>query len=417
MKNRSTQEIKDGVTIEGRHKNEKLFFATVAPWTTLQRDRVGIYALKSFLGGLLYSHIRSEFPDVLKEIEELSSITLNELEMLGPPRQTTSEQRRFLTRIANTYQQDVVSALNGNYDAELPVDSPLKLRMHIRELGDKFAEAMARKGHAKVFRTVEGSIDPEYERADSESEDIYLWIRENYRHSRGAELPGTVHPIVLESMFRQQSNPWKAIATIYVTRVIAAVHNFNSNVFSKTISDENMRQQIQAKLSREEKKTHERATKQLSIILNDERGGILQTVNHYIADTLSAVRQDRVLARLRSMGFQDGTAFNLNQVLKSVHLSNEDQAVNDIHDILKAYYKVAMKRFTDNVVLQVTERYILGPGGPVKAFSSDMIGDLQDNELEELAGESFAISTARTELAVKSEQLQKALDLAKEVIV
>jgi hypothetical protein len=57
VKNRSTQEIADGVTIEERHKREKHFFATCAPWTDLKRDRTGIYALKIFLGGLLYNHI------------------------------------------------------------------------------------------------------------------------------------------------------------------------------------------------------------------------------------------------------------------------------------------------------------------------------------------------------------------------
>jgi hypothetical protein len=100
--------------------------------------------------------------------------------------------------------------------------------------------------------------------------------------------------------------------------------------------------------------------------------------------------------------------------MKSIHLSNEDQAVNDIHDILKAYYKLAMKRFTDNVVLQVTERILLGPEGPVKALSPEMIGDLRDDELMDMAGENFATSSNRNELAAKFERFQKALDIARQ---
>ncbi|KAF2032549.1 dynamin [Setomelanomma holmii] len=379
VKNRSTQEIKDGVRIEGRHMS------------------------------LLYSHIRGEFPDVLKEIQKLALDTQRELEVLGPSRQTSSEQRRFLTRIANTYQQGAANALSRKYDPELDVDSPLKLRMNVHELGDKFAEAMARKGHAKIFRTVKGVLDPEYSRPGGNNDNTY-------RHSRGAELPGTVHPVVLESMFCHQSSPWRDIASIYIQRFLATVHEFNCKILAGTISDNDMREQLQAKLSQAEAEFRGSAIAQLSTVLNDERGGILQTVNHYFADTLSSVRQDRILARLRAMGIQDGATFNMNAVLKGVHLSNEDQAVNDIHDILKAYYKVTMKRFTDNIVLQVTERYILGPGGHVKTLSSDLIGELQDNELRELAGENFATSTARTELALRCEHLQKALDLAEEVI-
>jgi hypothetical protein len=58
--NRFTKEIRDGATIEGLHVLEKTFFAT-APWSELNRDRVGIRNVKRFLGGLLYDHIRASF--------------------------------------------------------------------------------------------------------------------------------------------------------------------------------------------------------------------------------------------------------------------------------------------------------------------------------------------------------------------
>ncbi|KAJ4361748.1 hypothetical protein N0V83_010688 [Neocucurbitaria cava] len=417
VKNRSTQEIMDGVTIEERHKREKHFFSTITPWTELKKDRTGIYALKSFLGGLLYDHISNEFPEVVKDIELLSSSTLKELELLGPSRQTNADQRRFLMRLANVYQHDVTDALSGNYAPELDGDDPLKLRMHIRKLSDKFAECMARSGHAKMFQTVEGGIDKEFARSGGDREDILDWIRGLYQESRGAELPGTVNPRVLENMFRQQSGPWKNIATVYIDRISTAVRKFNDAVFNGRISDDDLKQKLTAKLSRGQKMTHDTANEQLLTILNDERGGILQTVNHYFADTLSAIREKRVLARLEAAGFEDGSNVDLARMLKGVHLSNEDQAVNDIHDTLKAYYKVALKRFTDNVVLQITERLLLGPEGPVKIFSPEMIGDLQDGELTDLAGENFSTSSTRNELVNKYERFHKALDIAKQALL
>ena len=117
------------------------------------------------------------------------------------------------------------------------------------------------------------------------------------------------------------------------------------------------------------------------------------------------------------MGFRDGTAFNMTKLLPSIHLSNEKQAVNDIHDILKTYYKVAIKRFTDNVVLQVTERCILSSKGPVRILSPDMIGNLGERELIEIAGENYATLSIRHELITKQERYQKALEVAKEVIL
>ncbi|CAI6342313.1 unnamed protein product [Periconia digitata] len=417
VKNRSTQEIADGVTIEQRHVREKTFFATESPWTELKKERTGIHALKTFLGGLLYDHIRNEFPEVVNDIEQLATSTQKELELLGPSRQTAADQRRFLARLAIAYQQDVANALSGNYDPELSGDSAMKLRMHISRLSERFAKYMAHKGHAKIFQDVEGGIDQEFSRSGDDGGDIMQWIRELYRESRGAELPGTVNPRVLENMFRQQSSPWKQIATTYIAKVYSVIQQYNEVVFKQLVPDDDLRHKLRIKLAKGDKEAVEEANKQLLRILTDERGGILQTVNHYFAENLSAIREERVLARLRAAGLQDGGYFETSYLMSKVHLGNEEQAVNDIHDILKAYYKVAMKRFTDNVVLQVTERHLLGSNGPVRSLTSEMVGDLQDGELTDIAGENFSTSSTRNDLKIKLDRFHKALDIARQAVI
>lgn len=417
VRNRSTQEIREGVTIEGRHKKEKQFFSTTLPWTELKKDRVGINALKLFLGHLLYDHIRSEFPAVVTDIERLSLETQKELEILGPSRQTPGEQRRFLTRISSAYQNEVEKALSGNYSADLEALSPLKLRMHLRQYADEFSASMAKNGHAKVFRTIRDENDPEFHRpADDLKDSIYDWIRRYYLESRGSELPGTVNPVVLQNMFRQQSSPWEKIAAKYLEQIASAVHSYNEQIFAEILPDDDVREKLRGILSPPEQESYNQAQEQLLKILNDERGGILQTVNHYYADTLSSIRQERVVARLESLGISDGMAFDMRRVLQGVHLSNEDQAVFDIHDILKAYYKVAMKRFTDNVVIQVSERFILGKGGLVKNFSPDLIGDFEEERLTEIAGENFATASRRNDLVSKATRFKEALEIAKRAV-
>jgi hypothetical protein len=59
-----------------------------------------------------------------------------------------------------------------------------------------------------------------------------------YQDSRGAELPGTVNPIVLENMFRQQSCPWENIAVSYLQKVRSAVDAFNKSLLAKLILDD-----------------------------------------------------------------------------------------------------------------------------------------------------------------------------------
>ncbi|KAL4796324.1 P-loop containing nucleoside triphosphate hydrolase protein [Aspergillus venezuelensis] len=419
VKNRSTKDIEAGVTIEDRHRREKEFFSGTSPWTELARDRVGIHPLKKFLGGLLYDHIRSEFPSVIRDIEQSMTKAEKDLELMGPSRQTTVEQRRFLNRTANMYQMEVDNALGGNYDPALSPRSVLKLRMHAQTLSDAFSEAIIKRGHAKVFLTPTGEVDSDYDRsADEEEEDICAWIRRIYRDSRGTELPGTVNPRVLENLFRQQSSPWSSIANDYISKVAKAAKSFNQTILVNIVSDEEVRDKLAAKLARVQEEAERTTAKEFARILNDERSGILQTVNHYYAETLAAIRNDRVRARLERMGMTDDENYpsmaTITSVMKMVHLSNEDQAVYDIHDILKAYYKVALKRFADNVVIQIVERYILGANGPVRALNTDMINDLKDEELLNLAGENFVTSSMRNDLVTKCQRFQEALAVAKQ---
>ena len=88
VKNRSPTELKNGVTLEQRHENEKTFFAT-APWNNLTEDRVGIQPLKKFLGNLLYNHICEELPALVQDIRNLVLQLRKKLDALGPPHQTT----------------------------------------------------------------------------------------------------------------------------------------------------------------------------------------------------------------------------------------------------------------------------------------------------------------------------------------
>jgi hypothetical protein len=58
--------------------------------------------------------------------------------------------------------------------------------------------------------------------------------------------------------------------------------------------DVDLKQKLQATLSGREKSAYEDANEQLEKILRDERGDILQTVNHYFAVNLSNIREERV---------------------------------------------------------------------------------------------------------------------------
>jgi hypothetical protein len=217
-------------------------------------------------------------------------------------------------------------------------------------------------------------------------------------------------------MFRQQSAPWNQLALEYYNSVCAAITAFNDGVFGLIVPDEELRRNLRARLQRLETSAFRSAEDYLSQLLQDERGGILQTVNNYYAQNIASIREERMRARLGALGIQDNhqQLVNIQPLMGGIHLSNDDQAIYDSHDTLKAFYKVTLKRFTDNVIVQVIERHLLGPRGPVKLLSPELIGELSDGELADIASENFATSSARTELQARMNRLHRALDIARQ---
>ncbi|KAI9801574.1 MAG: hypothetical protein M1825_003253 [Sarcosagium campestre] len=422
VRNRTTTEIKEGVSMFQRHLNEKKFFTT-SPWNQLPKDRVGISSLAKFLGQLLHAHIRQEFPGVLNELQGLLEKVGIEQKGLGPSRQKSSEQRQYLIRIAVDYSHFLSDSLRGEYDPFVAAKDPLKLRMHLRNLDDDFAETLKDKGHRRPFRVnftrasleaVSGSqpseplIEPSEPSKPSEPSepsdssdssrpsgpsDILDWIRDSYLELRGAELPGAVNPAVLERLFRQQAEAWRHISRGYVQRVEFAVHNFHEALLKRLVLHDTVRDKIRLRLEPISLEASRMAKQNLELILKDELEGVLQTLD--------------------PLFIRNWTDYKTPSDKKYV----DDQAatVRMIHATLKAYYEAALRRFRDYVPIQVTKRIFLGQDSLLNGFSPEYVGGLSDSELASLAAEDYAVSTARTNLSYKAARMEKAMEIARAV--
>lgn len=88
-------------------------------------------------------------------------------------------------------------------------------------------------------------------------------------------------------------------------------------------------------------------------------------------------------------------------------MSNSQQTVQDIHDILKSYYKVAQKRFTDNICMQAADFYLVtGPESPMKLFSPSWVYNLSREQLESIAGEEPSLRRKRRQLRKQVKELE-----------
>lgn len=110
----------------------------------------------------------------------------------------------------------------------------------------------------------------------------------------------------------------------------------------------------------------------------------------------------------RSLG---GRIIQLGSVADAVRSkSNEEQIKEDIHDSLGAFYKVARKRFVDNVFLQAVDHHLLnGPNSPLWLLSNQWVLQLSDDTLSAIAGETPVITDKRQRLTKSAEDLCDAM--------
>jgi hypothetical protein len=88
-------------------------------------------------------------------------------------------------------------------------------------------------------------------------------------------------------------------------------------------------------------------------------------------------------------------------------MSNAQHTIFEVHDILKAYYKVARKRFVDNVCMQASGFLLVtGPNNPLKILSPQFVSSLSDEQLEEIAGEDIGLRRRRIALAKEVKDME-----------
>ncbi|KAG9379918.1 Dynamin family protein [Pyrenophora tritici-repentis] len=398
---------------------ENMFLKT--PWNTLPKDRLGAVALKARLTELLGQITRKEFPELLKDVRKQLSDCQATMKELGPARQTEKEQRLFLSSLARRFQELVEAALTARYSSHDIFDKVKpRLITYVANLTETFSYDFARKAHLRHFETTESNEEEEDDESDKDVEDdlsedanarerailledidldeysvldniiskdsgienprsgITSWTEKLYLQSRGVDL-GIFGGTILSSAFREQSDKWPSMAKIGIT---------SSN-----------------------------------ILVSLERDKKPYTVNHYFNENLQIVRGNRKAAMLKAKsrqeikrGFHNSAQVSDNLIVDledvrstTKNKSNVDQVKEEIHDILWSYYRVARKRFVDNVYQQAVDHCLLtGTRSPLAVLTQEWVIELDSERLEMIAGESLLTKQQRLTLSNKIEDLEAA---------
>ncbi|KXH68195.1 dynamin family protein [Colletotrichum salicis] len=372
------------------------------PWDNLPRDRYGIYPLRERLEDLLGEITDRALAELRSETRQKLANAEKKLKDLGAPRQTEREQQQFLVGIASDFQSLVRAALDANYSAHPAFESNmLRLITAIINTTDQFNVEFDKYARTYLFEsepqveilvpvklatlvspvlsTEEGEEEDDGEAVSQQSHSphpsIYPYGTRG-RLCRHASAPkGRIgHP---KRPLRQSWRPDPRNATS-----MARNEQFYENP-------------------------------ELVVVKGASRR-VKESTRHcrYSPGSLP------VLPPCPS-GAPDGappahlTVVPLNDVADAVtNKSNTAYATETIHDTLEAYYKVAYKRFVDNVFRQaVVFQLLSGPKSPLRLFSEQWVLDLGPEMLHLVAGESTRTRDHRERLKKEIRDLGIAMEI------
>ncbi|KIW36744.1 uncharacterized protein PV06_11040 [Exophiala oligosperma] len=437
VKNPAPNELTKGITPEQRQKDEIQYFHT-PPWKEqfLDPARLGIVALRTYLQQLLDRHIEKELPKVRHDVQELLQKTEADLATMGEERDSASKMRMFLTRLTMAFNQLVTSALNGTYD---DVDivffnlyekhRPRRLRATIQNLNTKFADTMRERGaKRRVVTDVEDDLSEAESNEDNAGQmlvsekDMKRWVAEVYRNSRGKELPGTYSHILLAELFHEHSSRWIEIAKDHVQTIEGVVYGFVDAAIYHTCPDKNVADEVMELVRTRLQENMSNATEELQKLWQDEQYQPI-TYNHYFTDNIQKSREQITKNALKDAVVEtkehdwhgkmhiSNVQLEMDRFIaclqQRVQVNMTEQACDEALWGLRAYYKVALKTFVDNVCRQVIERHITRPLASI--YSAETVAGLSDEELARIAGETPQRSAKRKQLEDLRRNLESSL--------
>jgi hypothetical protein len=260
---------------------------------------------------------------------------------------------------------------------------------------------------------------------------ILAWLKEVYKTSRGFGL-GMSDPSLLAITMRKQSANWTGLAFGYISDIVTITHTFICESLKIVCPDERVRAGLSSRLAESLLAKYTKAYSFVKFLLDVERSGTPTTLNHYFNDNLEKwyvknldvvsltekakeanvyfSRQQRMRASLTKKSINDcthGSVVRLTDLTQDHPMSNVDHVIQDIHDILKSYYKVARKRFVDNICMHAADYHLItGPDTPLKLFSPAFIVSMTPEQIEDIAGEDAILKRRRLALKKEIQELE-----------
>ncbi|KAJ5742564.1 uncharacterized protein N7511_011296, partial [Penicillium nucicola] len=444
VRNLGQSELRGGVHRDAAEEDHR----TRHPWSVVSRDCFGIDALKNRIRVIVTANVRQAFSSVRFEVSKNLKARQVGLRSLGPERNTMEQQVQYLLGIVSSFQNLTMQALGASYSSNDAFENSNALRLAtvVVTRNESFSEDLSRWGHLIDFNSAlplqANASDIAVKHPMSErqllssrkvkniseiqeilpessdvspplSHDICSWIGDEYRQSRGFEI-GTFNHVLLSSLMKKQSLKWISLANGYIGDIITIVHAYIANGLRQVCTDRKVSENLLSFLMDKLLERYQSAIEKVDFLLFVERSITPMTLNHYLNDNLEKCRQKRANSIQAKKAFDspEGKVVRVNDLNHHRNMGNAEHAVQDLQDILESYYKIARKRFVDNVCMQATGYYLTqGPITPLGLLSPSLVSSLDREQLDSIAGEDFTLKRKRDQLHKEIADLSNARDI------
>ncbi|KAJ2904382.1 Interferon-induced GTP-binding protein Mx1 [Zalerion maritima] len=441
VKNRGADDISS--TLKDSNCREREFFAQ-DPWHQLSDSgRTGIESLRQRLRELLMDICKKEFPKVKLEIKKRLAEGHRKLNVMGPSRAEPDAQRIYLGNLSDRFQRVTQHALDATYTHN-PIfhdRQDMRLITRILELNEVFANIFWQKGHTRYFSRREDDnegkerrtgeilevscdirdedfsdicdiLEDKYDCPPPDTDSILDHVEHEFQNARGREL-GTVPVTLLATTFKDQTKKWEPVVLSHVSDAICLVHHFIRELLEMLCPEKTVRDELWDTILLEDLRTcYKKAIDHAKFLLEVERESWPTTLNHSFTTDLEESRTARLMEAMEAVILSDSfKGFNLDMVrnIRS-QKSIAEHARNEIHDALKAYYKVAGKRFVDVLCQQVVDHFLLtGKASPLAVFCNERVNKMTPDQLDMIAGEDSGTRRQRSLLTTEIHRLDEAM--------
>ncbi|PMD34432.1 dynamin family protein [Hyaloscypha variabilis F] len=368
-------------SLADRDAQEEKFFSQ-GIWEDLSRSLLGVDKPRKRLSKVLLGQIAAELPSLVDEIEIKSRACRSRLDKLGEPRATLEEQRLYLLHISQSFHSLIKASVDGTYndpffeDAESESGYQKRIRAVVQNLNQDFAERIARRGHRReVVDSPNLTAIPRGVTATTREEFIDH-IQHLMRRTKGRELPGTFNPMIVADLFREQASPWEALTRGHIEKVWKAVKEFLSLTTTYVADATTSKALFQKIFEPALTKLLESLDAKSTQLLTPHQKSHPITYNHYFTEALQRVRTERSkdeYTRILKVFFNapslDSVYLNGHKDLRPLVAALGQRTEPDMNrfacsealDSMEAYYKVALKRFVDDIAIEVIETKLISP--------------------------------------------------------